>query len=329
LRVSFVQVFAGAAPLINIAALQYLEDAVYCSLSNNDLRLLGIEYCAAVPCECNYDVYLLTLPAPSAVVTAFVSLRAAGIPVLIHCFHCEGTGENDGYTEQRKYFMDAGLLPPDKGTIQRMTRAEREEYAQAKREAAKELWSRLWPIKPNHIAGRYLCARGLESFIGHTSLRCAAHLHPVTGFHYVLAARMFHVNYGLCAVQLTYLKSDGNDRDRSLNPGRKTLGAMKGGAAWIGRPVNGEVVIGEGLETTMSAMLLMGVKCGAAALGPNLKDIVLPSSIAKIRIAADNDETGRNAAAHYRGLHPGCNVKVSIPDKEGWDFNDVLRSVRQ
>ena len=77
----------------------------------------------------------------------------------------------------------------------------------------------------------------------------------------------------------------------------------------------------------LSAMLLLDIKCGAAVLGPNLKGLVLPSCAQRIHIAADNDETGRGAAncAAKQWRNAGLRVRVSMPDEEGWDFNDVLR----
>lgn len=74
-------------------------------------------------------------------------------------------------------------------------------------------------------------------------------------------------------------------------------------------------------------MLLLNIGCGAAVLGPNLKGLVLPRCAQRIHIAADNDETGRGAAncaaRIWRNL--GLRVRVSVPEIEGEDFNDVWR----
>jgi len=45
-----------------------------------------------------------------------------------------------------------------------------------------------------------------------------------------------------------------------------------------------------------------------------------------VLIAADNDETGRGAAECAAKLwrERGLRVRISVPDKEGQDFNDVL-----
>jgi len=220
-------------------------------------------------------------------------------------------------------------LPPNSHTIEKLTPKEREEHRTAKREAAVRLWERLSPIRHGYEAANYLKARGLESFIGLTALRCAGPtFHRPTGdWRPTLAARMYHVHYGLCAVQLTYLKWDGSDRARSIKPGRMTYGSMEGGAVWIRAPRGDEeFVVAEGLETCLSAMLLLNLRCGAAVLGAHMRDLVFPNAARNVHIAADNDETGRKAAEYTAKIWRarGLKVRVSVPDTEGQDFNDVL-----
>jgi putative DNA primase/helicase len=132
------------------------------------------------------------------------------------------------------------------------------------------------------------------------------------------------VDHGLSAVQMTWMDQLGTDRDRS-EP-RKTLGVLSGGAVWINAPrPEEEFVVGEGVETVLSAMLLLDLRCGAATLGPNFKALVLPRSARQVHIAADNDETGRGASEHAKRVwrSQGLKVRISMPDKEGEDFNDV------
>jgi hypothetical protein len=149
-----------------------------------------------------------------------------------------------------------------------------------------------------------------------------------------LLARVWHVQYGLSAIQWTWPEWEwvGSDHTKCYVTGaaknRETRGVLKGGAVWLGSPsADAEIVVGEGLESVLSAMILLDLKCGAAVLGPNLKGLVLPSSATRVHIAADNDETGRGAAncVAKQWRNAGLRVRVSMPDEEGWDFNDVLR----
>lgn len=249
--------------------------------------------------------------------------RTGGI--LVHCFHCESLGLNDGWSEQRAWLVEAGLLPSETCTTEPI---HNEEFDAEQRAYAQAVWNQLYPITPKSDAAKYLHARGLSEFIGHPALRCAGLGRVMYGeFRPVLAARAFHVNYGLSAVQVTYLELGGADREREIKPGRRTYGQLKGAAVWFGKPdPDTELVVAEGIESCLSAMLLLGAQYGAAVLGPNLAGLMLPSAAQRIHIAADNDETGRGASARaareWRAL--GKIVRVSWPDEQGEDFNDLL-----
>jgi len=246
------------------------------------------------------------------------------VPILIHCWHCESNGINDGHSEHRALFVEKGLLEPDERTI----KLDQEAYAKftAKRRAkAKEIWNGrlLRPINLEDPAGEYLRLRGLASFTNHTALR--------TPGGAVFLARVFHVEYGISAIQWTWpeIGYDENRGDYLTGKAekRETEGVLKGGAVWINAPQADEpVVIAEGLETLLSAMKLLNLKCGAAVLGPNLKGLVLPQNVRRVLIAADNDETGRGAAecAAKVWRERGLRVRISYPEIVGKDFNDVL-----
>jgi len=142
----------------------------------------------------------------------------------------------------------------------------------------------------------------------------------------VFLARVWHVEDGLSAIQWTWPEFDANNCLTGNAMERSTEGVLKGGAVWINAPqVDQPIVVGEGLESVLSALNLMKLHCGAAVLGPNLKGLVLPRNVRRILIAADNDETGRGAAdcACKLWRSKGIKVRISVPDKEGEDFNDV------
>jgi hypothetical protein len=139
-----------------------------------------------------------------------------------------------------------------------------------------------------------------------------------------MMARVWHVQYGLSAVQYTPLNWEGDGRDRDKD--RTSKGVLKGGAVWIGAPQPDEkFVVAEGLETCLSAMLLLNIRCGAAVLGPNFKGLVLPRN-GHPHIAADNHETGIPAAQCAAELWRarGLQVRISYPQTNGWDFNNEL-----
>jgi hypothetical protein len=244
------------------------------------------------------------------------------ISILIKCWNCEAIGL-DGYTEQRDYLIGVGLLDPNDRDAQRLSPEECARQDAERRAEALRTWNgpSIEPITPERTAAKYLRARGLESFMSHPALRCTASQ---------LVSRVWHADYGLSALQWTLLLIDGSDRDRSEK--RRTWGVLKGGAVWINAPKPGEeFVVAEGLETLLSALLLLKLRCGAAVLGPNLKGLVLPPDARMIHIAADNDEVGRPSAdaAFKFWRAQGLHVRMSMPDVEWQDFNDVLKGIRQ
>jgi Toprim domain len=243
----------------------------------------------------------------------------------VYCFNCSALGYNDGHSEQRQILVKAGLLPDSHAQFDPK---EYEELMVRKRMDAADLWNAGFLgsggifdyVTADNMAGRYLRRRGLEAFIGHPALRFI----PCS-----LAARVWHVNHGVTAIQYTYLRFYSGPDDIIVDPQlrRKTEGVLSGGGVWIGAPTaEEEVVVAEGLETCLSAMLILNLKCGVAVLGPNLKNLVLPKVVRRVHIAADNDETGRGASAcaAKQWRERGLRVRMSVPDREGEDFNDVL-----
>lgn len=236
----------------------------------------------------------------------------------IKCWFCHDFGINDGCTEQRQWLIDKGLLP-EEFSIKKLSLLEYTEYCKVQRARAVGLWDQSVPIGHDDVAANYLKARGLVSFVGHAALRRSSI------FAGMLVSRVWHVNHGLSAVQQTWIDQDGTGRDKSRP--RITIGVLSGGAVWINAPrPDEEFVVGEGLETVLSAMLLLKLRCGAAVLGTNFKKLVLPYTAKCIRIGADNDDAGRGASKCAAELwrKQGLKVQISMPDKEGEDFNNVL-----
>jgi hypothetical protein len=101
-------------------------------------------------------------------------------------------------------------------------------------------------------------------------------------------------------------------------------------------------VVGEGIETVLSAMRLWGIEAGAATLGTaGLESLVLPQSAKQVVIAADNDAPAADKkmgkgllsarAARRMWLEEDPTVEVEIrlaPPPKGEastnDWNDVL-----
>lgn len=87
------------------------------------------------------------------------------------------------------------------------------------------------------------------------------------------------------------------------------------------------LLIGEGIETSLSAGLLAGAPAWAALSAGNLARVPLPDAVAEVIVASDHDAPGQRAAwqAADAFMAQGRRVRVICPDISGEDFNDILQ----
>jgi Toprim domain len=159
----------------------------------------------------------------------------------------------------------------------------------------------------------------------------------------LLVGRIWHVHKGFVGVHVTRVEWTGREYERDQ---RRTVGMCQGGAVWFGSPSpTTELVVGEGIETVLSAMILWGAKAGAATLGTaGLRSLVLPQAAQRVVIAADNDApiykdrkklpNGLDAAKAARRLWYGedptlkdIEIRLApppLPDEYSHDWNNVL-----
>ncbi|WP_431268681.1 toprim domain-containing protein [Dankookia sp. P2] len=90
------------------------------------------------------------------------------------------------------------------------------------------------------------------------------------------------------------------------------------------------LVVGEGIETALSAAAMIGGGAWSAISAGNLASLPLPPPPAcpMVVIAADPDPAGERAAhdAAHRWRGEGRTVRIATPDAAGSDFNDLLRA---
>src|SRR5262249_25358770 len=176
------------------------------------------------------------------------------------------------------------------------------------------------------IVETYLQSRGITLPVP-PALRFAPFCPHRNGQRYpAMVAAVVDAEDNQVGVHMTFLKPDGSGKadfpEKSLQ--RECRGPISGAAVRLG-----SAHPGEGIESTASAMQLLCVCGGMAALSaPGLRNLVLPREIRLIRIAVDNDRNGvgQDAAreAAWRWQREGRTVRVALPPV-GRDFNDVLR----
>jgi hypothetical protein len=127
----------------------------------------------------------------------------------------------------------------------------------------------------------------------------------------------------------TWLSADGAGKaEIEKAEQRRTLGSSKGGAVRLAEPIDGKpLIVGEGIETTATAMEATGLP-GWASLGTSgLGNIEWPGDVREVILLAENDENGANQRALDKACpvlaEQGLKVRVAAPPAGFKDFNDL------
>jgi putative DNA primase/helicase len=200
-------------------------------------------------------------------------------------------------------------------------------------------WRNAGPWVRGGCADRYLENRGIElSDDEARALRFAPSLWhwPTQSRWPAMLARVSLATGAEITTHQTFARHDGSGKaplskqSRLFAAGGRTIG----GGVWFGTAdPDHEFVVGEGIESTLSAMRIFGVGAGCAALSAfGIRTLVLPPEARRVRIFADHDELGQglNAAreAGRRWLAEGRAVAVSMSPTVGEDANDIWLRTR-
>jgi putative DNA primase/helicase len=196
-------------------------------------------------------------------------------------------------------------------------------------------WREATPLTRSSAAWRYFENRGLALTDAETvplRYRDAA-WHWPTGSTWpsVVALVRHHDGTELCAHQ-TFIKPNGSDKAPVEKPRLFPKGGKTdGGGVWFGTPdPEREFLVGEGIESTLSAMRLYRAVSGCAALSDGgISRLLLPHDVRRVRIFADHDELGQGlaaaVAARLRWRSEGRQVAISHAKNVGEDANDLWR----
>jgi hypothetical protein len=140
-----------------------------------------------------------------------------------------------------------------------------------------------------------------------------------------MVALMTDVEDQPTGIHLTFLARDGSgkapiEKDKQ----RRTKGLIKGSAMRL-TSGEGRLLIGEGIETTLSVYVGTGRPAWAVGGAKNLAACSLPPDISEITLLVDGDDQGRISAADAASIWRREGRSVILAEApEGKDFNDLL-----
>ena len=252
-----------------------------------------------------------------------LSIRDSDGKVLVRCH--AGCGQRDVIAA----LMSRGLwVGEERSTLRRSHRREvsppRLDPDQVERSAvALSIWHAAIPADGTLVEA-YLASRGLGCSLP-LSLRFHRGLkHPAGGIWPCMVALVTRgADDAPLAIHRTFLAREGRGK-APLEPAKMMLGPCRGGAVRLGDP--GEVLmVGEGIETCLTAMQATGHPAWAALSTSGLRTLDLPGWVRDVIVLADGDNPGEAAARDcaLRWMREGRRVRIARPP-QGMDFNDVL-----
>lgn len=195
--------------------------------------------------------------------------------------------------------------------------------------AARALWSEAFPLVEGDLCHRHLELRGVRLRSLPDDLRRHPRA-PVSVFRRsrctcpALVAAIRTSDGALSAVEIAYLGPDGRIA-RHLQLPRKMVGSAPAGVAVRLSSPDAEMVVGEGVATTLSAMARFDLPGWALLSAGNLARWSPPAGARRILIAGDRGRAGEAAAADLCGRlrAMGLATEVRLPPSPYGDWNEA------
>ena len=240
--------------------------------------------------------------------------------------------ETDDWRDVRPALAELGLLDDEPRSDQRRAgwsapKIAAQPSSEERIARAQRIWDESRPLQRT-VATAYLRRRAIPEALWDTP---ALRFHPdMTSLddrvkRPALVAAITDAEGALQGVQVTLLSAHGTAKAPVATP-RRVIGKLMGGVVRLSKAC-GELAIGEGVETMLSASALLGAPAWAALTADNLARFILPGATLRLIIVADNDSAGVGAAESLRMRSP-AHVRVeTVSAPEGFnDLNDWART---
>lgn len=196
-------------------------------------------------------------------------------------------------------------------------------------ETASRLWSGVRGLEAGDPAHLYLGRRAVQFACRALNLGCHPRA-PLSVYREghrtrpAMVVRISDPDDRLTAVELTYLEPGGRPA-AGLRLVRKTVGQVPAGSAVRLFPLAEEMLVGEGVITTLSAVERFALPGWALMAANNLAAWTPPPGVRRVLIAADRGPAGEGAAIRLqrRLVREGLDVEVSWPSPPFGDWNEV------
>lgn len=202
-------------------------------------------------------------------------------------------------------------------------------------ETAARLWEGGVPVGEATPAGRHLRLRRVRCGAAAVDLR--SHPNAPTSVYRsggrerpAIVAAIRDLDGRLTAVELTYLHPNGRPA-LDLRLPRKTVGLVSPGASVRLAAAASEMLVGEGVITTLSAIDRFQLPGWALMSANNLAGWTPPPEVRRLLIAADRGAVGQGAALRLERRLAAMRIEVRIlsPAPPFGDWNDVALANRQ
>ena len=192
---------------------------------------------------------------------------------------------------------------------------------------ARRIWNAAREARGTPVVS-YLAGRGITIPVPPT-LRWAPSLRRPDGTHGpAVVARVDGLDGELIGLHRTWLVHDAAGIWRRRD--HAALGPILGGAVRLAKPWPGKpLVLGEGIESTLSAMLATDLPGWSTISAPGMAAVQLSPAVREVIIVADNDKNGtgqtKAQALAQRLSVEGCKTTILLPRCAGDDANDLLQ----